>query len=211
MNRNEFINPLNKYANRVQQFRWEDIDCYASWLSQTFHFVSHSTRLIALAASRFYKDKSQLHQRFLEHISEEEFHENLASRDVKALGLELSAFPELSVTKVFYRSQYYQIEREAPESFLGYILALEGIAVLAGDNANNRVCETFGPKAASFLRVHSQEDKEHIESAFKHILSLDDKNQKMAYANFIQSGEMYCKILDAIEENYLTANKKMTA
>ena len=202
MSRDICMKNLEHFARRGLSFPWNEKDCYASWLSQTFHFVSHSTRLIALAASRFYRDKDSLHNRFLEHISEEKFHERLALKDLKNLGVEISDYPELAITKGFYQSQYYQIERESPESFLGYILALEGMAVLAGEKVFQVVSKTFGSPASNFIRVHAQEDKEHIESAFEHLLTLDPTNYKKAFNNFIQSGELYISMLDQIQERY---------
>lgn len=211
MNKNTCMQELDKFSDRVRGFAWDNKECYASWAAQTHYFVSHSTRLIALAASRFYKDKDSLHQRFLKHISEEAFHEKLAERDIKALGLDIKNFPELSSTKGFYQSQYYQIERESPESFLGYIVALEGIAVLAGEKALATVSEAFGGKAASFLKVHAEEDKKHIEDALHHMFSLDEVNLRKAYANFIQSSELYCSMLDEIENKYGSIEFKKSA
>jgi thiaminase len=202
MDRKECLRKIETYAGRVSGFAWEDPQCYASWLSQTFHFVSHSTRLIALAASRFYLDQEGLHNRFLAHIHEEKSHEKLAIHDIKALGLEPANFPELSVTKGFYRSQYYFIERVDAASFLGYIMALEGIAVYAGPVALKKVQKAHGIKAASFLKVHSEEDVEHIEQALNQFDQLTPKAQAQTYENLIQSGELYCQMLDRIEARH---------
>ena len=202
MDRKECLKKIEIYSQRVSSFAWEDPQCYASWLSQTYHFVSHSTRLIALAASRFYLDQDGLHNRFLAHIQEEKSHEKLAIHDIKALGLEPANFPELSLTKGFYRSQYYFIERVEAASFLGYIMALEGIAVYAGPVALKKAQKAHGSKATSFLKVHSEEDVEHIEQALNQFEQLTLKGQQHSFENLIQSGELYCQMLDRIEARY---------
>lgn len=209
--KNQVMEELKKYSQRVRDFNWENKDCYASWLSQTYHFVCHSTRLISFAASGFYKDREKEHSRYIKHISEEHFHEKLAEKDLKNLGKSLSDYPELSITKGFYQSQYYQISRLDASAFIGYVIALEGIAVLAGKDVVERTIKTHGKQCATFLKVHAEEDLKHIEDALDQYELLKDEHRKWAYDNFIQSGDLYCEMLDKIESNFTLKNNTNAA
>src|SRR5262245_13457821 len=81
-------------AARVDSFPWAHREAYAAWLAQTYYYVSHSTRLLALAASRYTVADDAFHLRCLEHLREEKSHEKLATADLKALGKTAREYPE---------------------------------------------------------------------------------------------------------------------
>jgi len=150
----------------AEAFPWEDKDAYASWLAQTNEYVMHGTRILALTAGHFPMDKTPLAARFIQHATEEKGHEKLLLNDAKALGKELSDLPVLPEAEAFHKSVYYWIYHARPGVIMGWILFLEGVAIRTGPMAFERAVKVHG-KATSFLRVHTQEDPDHVDKAFE--------------------------------------------
>ncbi|MBP6103596.1 MAG: iron-containing redox enzyme family protein [Gammaproteobacteria bacterium] len=182
----------------IENFPWNNRSAYAQFLAQTYYYVAHSTRLLAVSASRFSIMQEDLHRRFIKHMSEEKGHHLIAEFDLKNLGLSLSLFPELSTTKAFYECQYYKSSYLDPITLFGYILALEGLSVTQGKFIHKQALESFGERATGFLRVHCEDDVEHIQSAFKHINQLNEGQTQMIKDNFHQTCTMYGIFLSEI-------------
>jgi thiaminase len=174
---------------------WRDKSVYGAFLAQTNYYVSHSTRLLALAASRFRFSEQQLHRRFIKHATEEMSHETLAQRDLKHLGLSLAQFPEFPATRAFYQTQYYMIEHVSPWSFLGYIVMLEGLAITKGPWLFDEIKQHHGEKAASFIKVHAAEDVEHMADAEKAMQSLPEQERPLVVEQIASSCFHYCTML----------------
>jgi thiaminase len=169
---------------------------YGAFLAQTNYYVSHSTRLLALAASRFRFSEEQLHRRFIKHATEEMSHETLALRDLKNLGFSLRQFPEFPSTRAFYQTQYYMIEHVSPWSFWGYILMLEGLAVTNGAWLYNEIKQHYGEKAGSFVKVHAAEDVGHMAEAEKAMESLPERERPLVIEQIANSCFYYCSMLE---------------
>jgi pyrroloquinoline quinone (PQQ) biosynthesis protein C len=189
---------LGEVGKAIDAFPFESELPYLYWLAQTYYYSRHTTRLLSLAASRIQLDDSRLHQRMVRHVREEMNHEILAIRDIRDFGHELAEIPELSETKAFYQTQYYWIEHQSPVSFFGFILILEALAVSKGAAVSARTQKAFGPKAASFLSVHAQEDKDHVREALEHIAALSDDDRKNIMNNLVMSAKLYTGILTSI-------------
>lgn len=168
----------------VNQFPWEDSERYRDYLAQTYFYVRHSTRLLAAAACRFPVQMEELHHRYLKHAREENAHDVLALRDLSAMGGHLDHYPEKSWTQMLYQPQYYQVSFVDPTCLFGYIFALEGVAHISGEEVYERLQKTYGGKGTSFLKLHSKEDHDHIEKAFKGIAGLDEARQELIRENF---------------------------
>src|ERR1700759_4809256 len=156
---------LDELDKAVRNTPWQDRFVYGAFLAQTYHYVCHSTRLLALAASRFRFADEKTHRRFVKHATEEMSHEVLAVRDLNNLGLSLDQFTEFPSTRAFYQTQYYMIEHVSPWAFWGYILMLEGLALTKGPWLYNEIKQHHGEKAASFVKVHAAEDVGHMAEA----------------------------------------------
>lgn len=182
----------------IKQFPWSERSVYAQFLAQTYYYVAHSTRLLAVSASRFLVSEEDLHRRFIKHMNEEKGHHLIASFDLKNLGFNIESFPELPTTKALYECQYYKSAYLDPTALFGYILALEGLSVTYGKFAYEQALKSFGEKAVGFLSVHCEDDIEHIQSAFKHIDQLDDAQILLIKDNFVQSCVMYDNFLSGI-------------
>lgn len=142
---------------------------YARFLIEIYHYVRHSTRLLAAAASRLGPDRQRLFARFVEHMEEEAGHDQWALSDLKALGVDpvrvVNSTP-LPATDAMVGFQYYAIEHLGPVSILGYIYALETL----GSGTSNAVAEALkripgvGDDALTFLLGHGEADVGHVET-----------------------------------------------
>ncbi|WP_413585276.1 iron-containing redox enzyme family protein [Bdellovibrio sp. HCB274] len=197
----EELKQLLKHSQKqIEKFPWEDKAAYSAWVSQTYYFVRHSTRLLALAAARTELATQEFHNRFLAHSGEEKGHEKLLLNDLKALGGKVEEWPEMPGACAMYQSQYYYIEHKSPMAFFGYILALEALAAYFGEEVNKRVEKAYGPKAAHFIRVHAEEDQGHTEEALSKIASLPAHHQETVLQNLRQTLSYYEQVLNQCKD-----------
>lgn len=200
-------NRIEKLCVTMDKVNWDDPTVYGAYMAQTYYYVSHSTRLLALAAAHLPLAEEKAHQRFIKHITEENKHEVLAQRDVAALGFEMSDFRELESLKAFYKIQYYFVQNVSPWSLLGDIVALEGLAVKRGQPLFERATKNFGAKTGNFLKVHAAEDIEHVELALAMIEGLPDKDKAGVLENLEMSCFLYETMLQELPLAYI-GNKK---
>lgn len=193
-------NEMIKTSQAVEEFPWNNIDKYSLWLAQTYYMVCHSTRLVALAGALVELTDQTMHLRFLEHAREEKGHEKLCLNDLKNLEQSLSELPELETTKSLYRNQYYLIEKKSPLALFGYILFLECLSINAGKVIYSNTKKIFGEKASSFLRVHSQEDESHVETAMLMLKELPARELTYIIENLTTTGELYRLMLYQIKK-----------
>ncbi|HEY4012269.1 MAG TPA: iron-containing redox enzyme family protein [Polyangiaceae bacterium] len=187
----------------IDGFPWTDRAAYADWLAQTYYYVSHSTRLLASAAARFGLDAAgnALHNRFAAHMSEEKKHELLALHDIKHLGYSLDRLPERPAARMFYEPQYFKIEHESPMALFGYILPLEAAGPLLGRGVMANVTQAFGSSAATFLKVHVNEDVDHLEKAFQMLESASSADRSFIERNMRQTTFAYRTMLQDIRHD----------
>ena len=187
----------------LRELPWEDPVAYAMWLSQTYYYVRHSTRLLAVAAARFAFDPggNALHHRFAVHMAEEKQHELLAADDLKALhAAPVSEMPELASTRALYEAQYFKIEHIDPFALLGYVLPLEVMSAKHGPAAHVRAQRTWGSRACTFLKVHVEEDVDHVEKAVAATENLSPEQKQMLAGCFEQTAFSYCAMLRDIRQ-----------
>lgn len=182
----EFQKTIEKTIQICISSPWKEPAFYRQYLAQTYYYTSHSTRLLALAAARTGLDQKNYYSRAIKHISEENGHENLALLDLRNLGGRIENHPELPITKALWQPQYYLTDRVST-SLLGYILSLEWLAVAAFSKILPSVQVAYGDKAANFIRVHSQDDVEHIKECLEQIHELDEQAHQLVKANFDQT------------------------
>lgn len=163
---------------------------YEWWLSQTYHFVSHSTSLLGFALPFLHDEK--LKSIFEHHLGEESRHDLLALKDIEKLGGTIS--PPSFYTEAFYQSQYYRIQFESGKSLLGYILFLENLAVTWGKDLYDDL-NKIHPRSMLFLKVHAEEDVSHVARAISLIESLPKADQDIILRNFHYSEGLYLSML----------------
>lgn len=192
----EFQKEMENIEKHLTSFPWEDRVAYAAWCAQTYYYVCHSTRLLALSAARIPLSQDALYNRYLKHIQEEKAHEKLALSDLKKLGFGLDKFPLMPVTASFYQTQYYYIEHVNQFSLLGYILVLEGVSVAYGKPCYQRALNSHGADKVAFWRVHAEEDPDHLDKAFHALQGLDENALTAIAQNMKDSCSRYGALLD---------------
>lgn len=171
----------------VDLFPWSESYAYGLYLAQTYYYVSHSTQLLALSAGMMKSSDLPFHRRFLDHASEEKGHEMMLLNDLKALGYQLSHFPELSETRMFWEPQFYKIVHNDPLSLMGYIMALEAVATEQCPRIKTILQKHYPEAAYQFIKVHGEDDPEHVQKACQLIASLPPERRKWVEENFEQS------------------------
>jgi hypothetical protein len=166
---------------------------YANWLAQTYFFVRHSTALLGYALP--YLQNDELRHHFENHLSEETRHDALALKDLKNLGYDISEFEEYSLTQGFYQSQYYRIAFEGGTSLLGYILWLESLAAGWAKKSYENI-KDLHKGSVLFLKVHAEEDPQHVVEAINTIMNLSEKEQLNILKNMQFTHEIYSHIME---------------
>jgi pyrroloquinoline quinone (PQQ) biosynthesis protein C len=185
----------------IKNFPWADKMALGDYLAQTYYYVNHSERLLAIAAGLMTEDDRKIQRRFFHHLGEENAHDLLAKKDLENLGYKLEDFPERVETRIFWETQYYKIEHEDPCALMGYILLLEDVASEVCLWMYQEITKYHGKKCGTFLRVHGEEDPGHVGEAMKVIESLSSERQLKIFQNLYQSEVAYCQMLSAIVEN----------
>ncbi len=175
---------LHSLYDKFYKFKWEDETTYAEYLAQSYFYIQHSTKTLALAAGHISLSEPKIFRRMVKHIGEEMNHEILCEKDLQALGKKLEDYKESPATQSLYQPQYYKIQHVNPKSYLGYIYVLESICCLVVPKVlKDKIMPTYPKQAINFLRVHADEDPGHLEQARNVIESLDDEDKKLVADN----------------------------
>lgn len=191
---------LSPMGECLKKFPWEEKLAYAWFLSQTYYYVCHSTKLLHVAVGRMKQSDKKFYKRFVEHLTEENGHEMIALKDLKKLGFDIKDFPELPETRMFWESQYYKIEHNDPISLLGYIYALEAIASQVCPLIKKELEKYYPNDCHSFIKVHGEDDPEHVEKALDQIKELPAERLRWVQENFEQSTRSYVHMVNSIIE-----------
>ena len=85
--REQYKSSMRNIKDAMYSFPWESQKAYEYWLAQTFFFVKHSTRLLAMGSAFSGFEHEDIHRRMIDHLKEEQGHEYLAVNDLKVLVL----------------------------------------------------------------------------------------------------------------------------
>jgi uncharacterized ferritin-like protein (DUF455 family) len=191
---------LSLMSQALKSFPWDDRYAYGMFLAQTYYYVCHSTKLLAVAAGRMKKEDHVFYKRFIAHMSEENGHEAIAIKDLKNLGFRIEEFPELPETRMFWETQYYKIEHNDPVSLIGYIYALEAVACNECPWIKKQLEKYHPANCHSFIRVHGEDDPAHVVKAKEQIDSLSEARLKFVEENFDQTVVSYAQLIRGIVE-----------
>lgn len=160
---------ISKLSHQFKTYPWENKEAYVDFISNMYYFLSQACRLLTSSASHCGLEYDHFHHRFVEHAHEEKNHEKLVLHDLKVLKAELQpVFPSI---KPLWQTQFYMIEHLSPLSLFGCILYLENMSLHpdVGPQVYERCLAKYGPKATTYLRVHVEEDANHVDSLFEFI------------------------------------------
>lgn len=192
INENDINNIMSYYMDDLGGDYLKNQAMYEKWLAQTFFFVRHSTSLLGYALPHL--KCPEIRYRFETHIAEEKKHELLIVKDLKNLGKKIEDFKENSLTSAFYHSQFYRIHFESGTSLLGYILFLEALACTWGKQLYATNKQKFS-LSVSFLKVHAEEDPDHVKEALAQLELLDEKQLVEIKNNLEFSNDIYKRMI----------------
>jgi hypothetical protein len=180
---------------------WEDPKFYKHWLAQTFHMVSHTPRLICLAASRFSVQQDHWHRTLVDHFADEDRHEYMLIENLQALGAAIEDYPTLPEASLIVQQLYHAIDHWSPFSIFGRIFFLEALACQLPSAFKERIANCYSQEQSSFIVLHFEEDIQHVENAYASIKKLGPAEQRIVGDNFVLSGIMYQAFLKAIHRH----------
>ncbi|MFZ3229906.1 MAG: iron-containing redox enzyme family protein [Pseudobdellovibrio sp.] len=183
---------------------WEEKEFYGWWLSQTYHFVSHTSRFLSLAAGCCSLDESDLHSFFIKHIPEETGHEKICLTDLKNLKLSIS--DEADTTKKFHLLQRQKILTESVVNHLGYMLFLENLSIAVGPKLLSILQRNYPNHGLKFLKLHTEEDISHVAKAIAFVDKLTSEQKSIVAHSIFETCDGYNKII--LEGNKLFKKNK---
>lgn len=127
------------------------------------------------------------------------------------MGMEIESLPEFAATRSFYQIQYYWIEHVSPKAFYGYIVMLEGLAVLKARWIEDAIKPHYQQNVTRFLKVHANEDPDHLDNAYTFISKLPEAEKKRILLNFDQSLQLYSAMLRQCQATALAGAFKKSA
>lgn len=206
MNMDSILKELEPVAEKLIELNLhEEPELYQAWLEQTYFFVCHSVPLLKVAANTASDPNFQ--KRCLDHIKEESGHDKVALSDLKELGVKASSLKEWEWTRNFYQTQY-SLTHERGEMLLGYILALEGLAILSAPFIGPLI-EAYGKRATKFAKIHAEEDMDHLPHAVGQTMLLDCREEIIE--NFRAVLNEYSAFIDQLEELKVHRDQKTAA
>lgn len=206
--KNVVASELEKSKDVVLNFPWHDPQAYGMWLTQTYHIVTYSTRLLTLASACAPLEHKAFHDRLLEHAREEANHEKIAIVDLKKLGKTIDDFPALYQSLAMFQIQFFWIEHRHAVSIYGYTLALETLAEAYGEKVVEKIEGAFGKNSAKFLTVHSTEDVDHLKMTYEEIELLSPAERKLIAENLRLSAQLYRGMLTEIAQRVQVGKTK---
>ena len=198
MNSHGLSPQMNELVSTFEKMPWSESRFYKNWLAQSFYYTRHSTRMLAFAAGWTTAEDQPYYRRSVKHIQEEQNHEILAVRDLESLGSQRQDFRELGVTRALWEAQFTKIQR-CPSALLGYILALEELAVKTFPKLCVEITKHYGPHSVKFVKVHAEDDPEHVSEAMKQIEMRSDLERAEIVANYDQTCDLYRLLLQEIQ------------
>ncbi|MEU6586868.1 iron-containing redox enzyme family protein [Nocardia sp. NPDC046763] len=138
---------------------------YAAYLRETYYLVNQTPYFLSAAASRC--AEGWLQDFFLNLAIEERHHDRLAVQDLSRLGNDtgeyLAGLPGLGAWTMIGQN-HWAVTMKDPAALIGFAAATEGLGASLGPKVTAAmVSYPFAERALNFLKVHSEEDQEHIE------------------------------------------------
>ena len=187
---------LIDFYNEFYKFDWENQEAYCNYLAQSFYYIRHSTKTLALAAGHLNFEDSKIFKRMVKHIGEELNHEMLCSKDLKALGKTVEDYTETPETQALYQSQYYKIQHENPLSYLGYVYVLESSCCMIVPKILREKLEPNYPRESyNFLKVHADEDPGHLTQLQEVLASLKPEDMETVAENMFFTMTSFLNLL----------------
>ncbi len=172
---------------------------YLAFLTEAYHHVKHTFRLLALAASRTSDVRYQ--DALVEYMEEERGHEKWILNDIQALGGDPDAVRHGQggpACRIMVGYAYYAIQHISPYAFLGSVHVLEGMSVLLADQVADALKSSLGLESDTgftYLRTHGSLDSEHVAFFRKLVDGFDDQRTQRI---IIDNASIFYRLYGAI-------------
>ncbi len=166
-----------------------DVEGYAYYLTQTYHYVRWSMPMLEGAGKRLRRMGRfpQLAELLLQKADEERGHERWLLADLKNLGWSaerVEAAEQAPAVSAYIGWNLYTAKAGVPTAFLGTAYVLEYLSVVrAGLAAERLVARDAIPgirRAVTFLRGHAGADEGHVEELASVLRTLEDPAEREA-------------------------------
>lgn len=189
---------IGRLDQAMVNFPWEHKSCYVRYLSETYRYIIHSTKLLEYAADKS-KDPG-LKSCLMSHVHDEKGHDNWALSDLKNLGASTEDSDELDETTSLYQTIYEGIEKHGPAPIIGYALALEGVSARTFPEISKRLHNTYGKKASVLITRHGEIDPGHHAEGFDVLKYLSAEEHEVVKKYMRESIDRYVSYLNKIAE-----------
>lgn len=153
-----------------------DVRHYKSYLRETYFYTRESPATQAWVSAWFKGDARSIVKPYLKHVLSEVGHDQLALRDLEALGEDTSSLPSafpLPETAAFTAFSCWSVQFINPCCYLGRIYFLEGMPSTSGDSAMSALGNIGVPPAAmEFISEHAAVDVAHMKLMDRYVESL---------------------------------------
>lgn len=204
---NCFEDNMPRLERAFVNFPWENKAAYVEYLSQTYKYIQHSTKLLLFASTKTMD--LELKNCFLHHIKEETGHENWAKNDLKNLGFTTDNITELDETIDLYNEIYLGIEKFGPAPIIGYAMALEGVSARKCPEIAMRLINKYGAKCSTLIKNHGDIDPEHLKDSHEVLRFFKDTELKIIEEFMTKSTDSYIKFLDTIATRNKHTNEQV--
>lgn len=205
-----FDEQVAELGRAVRAFPWNDRAAYAAWLAQTYALLQHVTTYETMKAAATGPHQPERHRYALRRLREEGAHDQLALRDMEALGFQVGDFPVLEATKFLLQSQYFWLHQSSL-CHEGYVLLLEGLAAEHGEFVGKELKANHPEKSLSFVRVHAAEDDDHYSDGIAEVAKGSEAEIALTVANLRQSTALYMSMLRDIAALVAASGQKKAA
>jgi pyrroloquinoline quinone (PQQ) biosynthesis protein C len=138
---------------------------YKALMREIYYNSRENTQAFALMAAHLDGGKRRLAPRIFKHCLAESGHPEMALRDLRNLGEDVSGLPAgrpLPTTEALIAFAVYQVQHVNPAAFLGYIYHLEMLPAGKGDGIVAGLRKMGVPENATrFLAEHAEADQVH--------------------------------------------------
>ena len=187
---------------------------YVSYLLESYAYVRHTSRILALAASRMEEVHQPIRSFLFRHAVAEDKHHHMILRDLKWLDVstENAQRYEPSIICQALVGYVYKVSaQDNPVGILGDAYFLENMSLSSADGFANQILERcdLPEKAVSFMRNHGKLDVEHVKSlqrVFSYVKRSEDCESILKTMHVV--GGLYADMMSGLSAVATTRNQQ---
>lgn len=184
--REEFETLAKQTGEKLMSLNFEDKDVYVRWIEQHHFLVKHTMRYICLAAGLSQAEDAATFSYWMQALKEETNHHKMLENDARNLGAKVDAFQPKPITESLATTVTNGMIDSQGKALFGYALLLEGMSCTVGGAFERRIKAAHGPKAATFLTLHTHVD-DGDDGHFAHGLDFVEENYSPAEKESIRA------------------------